>query len=181
MLYAIGFVAVLMLIVVRTIPTYVEFIDGDTITVRGRRWRLGGYDAPEADQPGGTEATRRLQQILDQGRMIGIVTGIDPYGRLLVHVVTTRGLLSHRMCWSGHAHGEGVVGRLLAFTARMLGRGIWNGSHAVVTPRRWRDAHPRKGARQHAPRARRSSFRMPRMGQSYGRDGLRLPGGFRIP
>lgn len=174
-------IAALCLLVIRRIPIDARIVDGDTIEVHGRRWRLSGYDAPEYDQPGGSQARERLRLILQTSRKIGVINGVDPYGRLMVTVFTTRGLLSHRMTWAGSAHGEGLDGYILTLLARLLGRGMWNGKHAVVTPRYWRATHPHPTRRnQYVPRPK--PFRMPRLGMGHdSRKGLKLPGGFHIP
>lgn len=131
------------LLFVRTIPAHAHLVDGDTIDVRGTRWRLAGFDAPERDQPGGSDATAHLRTVLAHSHKIAFVGGRDAYGRRLAHVWTTRGSLAWRMVASGHAHPLTKAGLLPLLWARIRGNGIWDGSHAVVPPRIWRAAHPR--------------------------------------
>lgn len=136
-----GLAALLALLVVRTIPVHAHLVDGDTIDVRGARWRLAGFDAPEHDQPGGAAATAHLRSILAHSAKIAIVGGRDAYGRRLAHVWTTRGPLAWRMVASGHAHPLTKAGLLPLLWARIRGNGIWDGSHDVVPPKVWRAAN----------------------------------------
>lgn len=60
--------------------------DGDTLRVnQGNRAvtvRLGCIDAPERNQPGGTEASQRLRQLLPRGQAVQIrQIDTDRYGR----------------------------------------------------------------------------------------------------
>lgn len=57
-------------------PSDIEVVDGDTIRVDGRRWRLVGFDAPEtnnarcpAERVQGHIAKKRLQAIVDDGAL----------------------------------------------------------------------------------------------------------------
>lgn len=172
----IGILALLALLFLRIIPASPTLVDGDTIVIRNRRWRLGGYDSPEKDQPGGKEATAHLRGILAEGRSLGIVVGMDIYRRPVVSVLTRRGLLSWRMISAGHAHATGPLGLVPMLAARIAGRGVWGAGHPVVSPERWRREHPRTYG---GPRR---SGRSPRLRFDYdARRGLRLPGGFRLP
>lgn len=135
--------AVLVLLAVRLVPSGARIVDGDTMEVRGRKWRLVGYDSPERDQPGGKEASARLQSIVQGGLMIGIICGIDRYHRLLVRCYTLRGPLSWRMMGSGHGHATTRSGHIPTLYARARGVGIWDGRHEVVAPVFWRATHPR--------------------------------------
>lgn len=172
----IGIVALLAVLFLRIIPASPTLVDGDTLLIRNRRWRLSGYDSPESDQPGGREATAHLRAILAEGRSLGIVVGLDVYRRPVVSVLTRRGLLSWRMISAGHAHATGPLGVVPMLAARLAGRGLWGSGVPVVRPSRWRRDHPRS----YGTPARQA--RRPRLRFDYdSRKGLRLPGGFRLP
>lgn len=167
-------IVILAFLFLRPIPPRPVIVDGDTIMMRGRRWRLAGFDSPETNQPGGAAATRRLREILAEGWSLGIIVGVDAWRRPLAIVVTRRGPLSWRMIAAGHAHATGILGLPFVLVARLARRGIWEGRHEVVNPAKWRRDHPTiYGA---PPR------RTPRLRFDYdSRKGLRLPGGFRLP
>ena len=67
-----------------------RIINGDTILAHTseqpeQRLRLWGIDAPESDQPHGTEATARLQGLVPTGKMVKARNmGLDKYERILV-------------------------------------------------------------------------------------------------
>ena len=132
--------AVLVLVRYRfyLIPGTARILDGDSLVVRGDDWRIMGYDAPEWDQPGGHAARAHLHAILASGPALAIVHGRDLYDRRLARVLTLRGPVSWRMCLAGHGHGEGFVGGLLTFVARMLRRGLWGRPGGGIMPRLWR-------------------------------------------
>lgn len=144
-LFAWACVALVLLVLcfVRLVPASARIIDGDTIAVRGRKWRLAGYDSPESDQPGGKEATARLKSIIQGGPMVGVICGVDRYRRLLVRCYTLRGPLSWRMMASGHGHATTRSGLVPTLFARARGVGIWDGRHDVIAPVFWRATHPR--------------------------------------
>lgn len=56
-------------------------IDGDTIEVDNVRVRLNGVAAPERNEPGGTEATEAMRQILDGHAARCSLTGEKTYNR----------------------------------------------------------------------------------------------------
>lgn len=165
---------------IHVVPADVRIVDGDSLVRRGRRWRIAGYDAPEHDQPGGDAATAHLGSLLGGRRAIAFVGGNDVYGRRVARILTIRGPLAWRMLLAGHGFAASGWGVLPMITARILRRGMWNGTHDVVNPAEWRRTHPKPGRTPVPFRTRRSgggfSFRT-----SYGAKGLRLPGGFIIP
>ncbi len=64
----------------------VRAIDGDTLRYGDDRIRIRGYNAPERSEPGGLEATLRLQQLLHEGTIRIVPHGHDVYGRILADV-----------------------------------------------------------------------------------------------
>lgn len=74
------------------VASQIRVVDGDTIEVHGRKYRLTGYDTPETDMSKcssekalGDRATRRLRQLIDQAGSVRLETelGRDRYGRRL--------------------------------------------------------------------------------------------------
>lgn len=181
MLYAIIAAILIPLLFIRIVPKHVHIVDGDTIAVRNRKWRLAGFDAPEFDQPGGRQASAHLRDILAEGRTIGIVTGSDVYGRLVVRIITKRGPLASRMILAGWGHPESMFGWLLCLRARIGKRGVWASKKVVHTPRLWREMHPRPERAGHRPQGGRGSGRKGLNFDYNSRKGLKLPGGFIIP
>jgi endonuclease YncB( thermonuclease family) len=58
-------------------------IDGDTIAIAGRKFRLEGLHAPEVDEPGGAAATRFMRDLLGDRRVACAPTGDTSYDRLI--------------------------------------------------------------------------------------------------
>jgi endonuclease YncB( thermonuclease family) len=58
-------------------------IDGDTIEIAGRKFRLEGLHAPEVDEPGGAAATRFMRELLGDRRVACAPTGDRSYDRLI--------------------------------------------------------------------------------------------------
>ncbi len=58
-------------------------IDGDTIEISGRKFRLEGLHAPEVDEPGGAAATRFMRDLLAGRRVVCAPTGDRSYDRLV--------------------------------------------------------------------------------------------------
>lgn len=56
-----------------------------------KRYRLIGVDTPEKGQPGYSEATESLKNIIASKTVATEVAGIDRYGLLLVYVQTADG------------------------------------------------------------------------------------------
>lgn len=127
----------------RRVPRNAFVIDGDTIRVDGVSWRLSGFDAPETNQPGGSEATAKLRGIIAREPTWAILRHEDVYGRPLATIHTRSGPLSWRMIAAGHAHGEGLIGGALTMFAHTLRRGLW-ASDRAITPRIWRETHPHR-------------------------------------
>lgn len=76
-------------------PSMVRVVDGDTIDVRGERYRLVGFDTPETWKPRyayeralGETATARLVDLIASGRVVDLVVlpGRDRYDRGLARL-----------------------------------------------------------------------------------------------
>lgn len=76
-------------------PAMVHVVDGDTIDVRGERYRLVGFDTPETWNPRcayeralGETATARLVDLIGSGRVVDLVVlpGRDRYDRGLARL-----------------------------------------------------------------------------------------------
>lgn len=97
LLFALGLIGIASIVSAQARPasTYtayvVRIIDGDTIYVRDitgetHRIRLAMIDAPEREQPLGTEATKKLSELLRQGTVRLKVKCIDKYNREVAFV-----------------------------------------------------------------------------------------------
>lgn len=117
----------------------IRVIDGDTLAVDGVVYRLHGIDAPEGNQPGGDNATRALEALVDLGDVRCQGTKRDRYGRLIVvcHVkdidmnaamVREGWALAYRRYSMDYVKAE--------FSACLNQRGMWAGE--FVEPWRWR-------------------------------------------
>lgn len=131
-------IAVLGLIALRRVPQSFVIVDGDTIRFGTRDYRLSGFDAPEYDQPGGSQATEHLREIMRNETSWAYVWDVDAYNRPLAFIITLRGPLSWRMALAGHAHGEGRVGRLMTRIARSRRAGLWGIPGDIYLPSTWR-------------------------------------------
>lgn len=168
-----------LMMIVKIVPRNAIIVDGDTISVRSRKWRLAGYDSPEFNQPGGRQASAYLRKILSSHRSIAIITGRDAYGRIVAHVFTTKGPLSWRMILAGYGHPESLIGRVLCLVARIRRKGVWNGKTTVYSPRIWRHMHGQSSPYGYH---RGRSYRKKKFDIKYdSKKGLKLPGDFIIP
>ena len=97
LLFALGLIGIASIVSAQARPasTYtayvVRIIDGDTIHVHDitgekHRIRLAMIDAPERKQPFGTEATKKLSELLRQGTVRLKVKCIDKYNREVAFV-----------------------------------------------------------------------------------------------
>jgi endonuclease YncB( thermonuclease family) len=73
-------------------PASIYVLDGDTIDVAGKRFRLVGFDTPETYEPQcdnelalGNAATKRLRDLVESGQPLDLVIlpGLDDYDRNL--------------------------------------------------------------------------------------------------
>jgi len=88
--------------------TIVSVGDGDTLRadMTGRRLtiRLACIDAPESAQPGGTEATAYLRQLLIPGKLVGVrQVDVDIYGRTVAELYRNGESVNVLMVREGHA------------------------------------------------------------------------------
>ena len=97
LLFALGLIGIASIVSAQARPasTYtahvVRIIDGDTIHVRDttgetHRIRLAMIDAPEREQPFGTESTKKLSELLRQSTVRLKVKCIDKYNREVAFV-----------------------------------------------------------------------------------------------
>lgn len=97
LLFALGLIGIASIASAQARPcsTYtahvVRIIDGDTIHVRditgeAHRIRLAMIDAPESEQPFGTESTKKLSELLRQSTVRLKVKCIDKYNREVAFV-----------------------------------------------------------------------------------------------
>jgi endonuclease YncB( thermonuclease family) len=129
-------------------------VDGDTIDFRGRRIRLEGIDAPEAEQtcadavghdwPCGREATRALTAYIRSRDVTCEPTRFDRYERTLATCRLADGTdIGAWMVQQGLALDYGRARRYRAeqAEAEAARRGIWSGR--FTPPQQWRQQHPR--------------------------------------
>lgn len=96
-------------VVAQTVSGTVSSItDGDTITVKTSNGTLtvrsACTDSPESDQPGGSEATQRLRQLLPIGQSVTLnVVDRDRYGRSVAEIYKENNLVNLWMVQEGRA------------------------------------------------------------------------------
>jgi endonuclease YncB( thermonuclease family) len=111
-----------------------KVIDGDTFDVRIQGAKLGfrmsDIDAPELDQPYGTEARRTLAAAIDNKDVVMLFVEPEIYGRLVVHVWIAnlhlnRELVDRGSAWfyPEHAHDNCLFE--VENAARDTKRGLW--------------------------------------------------------
>lgn len=110
--------------------------DGDTVTIQGRRIRLGCIDAPEISQPRGEEAKKTLQELLRNGNPKVNRLGTDRFGRTVASLEVLGRNINVEMVRRGQAF---VYGQFLSSCppamqtelravenyARTRGIGVW--------------------------------------------------------
>lgn len=131
-------------------------IDGDTITARyccgdtttpQITVRLYGIDAPETDQPGGTEATRFVTGWLADRSLLLREHGTDRYGRIIGEILAEGSpavltlnteLVRRGLAWwyREYAQDDQALAQWEA-RAREGNRGIWK-QESPVPPWEWR-------------------------------------------
>lgn len=68
----------------------IRVIDGDTFAYGAERIRIQGFNAAEYSDPGGFEATQRLEILLRQGHVTMIPKATDIYGRIVAEIFVER-------------------------------------------------------------------------------------------
>lgn len=140
----------------QTLAGHYHVVDGDSLTLGGRRLRLIGIDAPELTQTCGPHATSwrcgeaaktGLQDLVDRGAVTCQGNRNDKYGRLLV-ACTAAGLdINREMVRRGLAVSFGAYEHEEA-QARVAHRGLW--AAEFIRPVDWRRQH--RSAREDEPR-----------------------------
>ncbi len=64
----------------------IRLIDGDTFAYGAERVRIRGINTPEVSEPGGFEATQRLDLLLREGPVFVVPQTLDVYGRIVADV-----------------------------------------------------------------------------------------------
>jgi endonuclease YncB( thermonuclease family) len=129
-----------------TLPlTATRVVDGDTFEGSdGVTYRLAAIDAPESEDPLGSTATRRLEELLD-GEIdveLGEVQPIDRHGRTLVYVFAGETFVNETLIREGLAaekfYGDNVKYRERYLdaqaAARAAGLGIWAETTTTAAP-----------------------------------------------
>lgn len=131
----------------------IEVCDGDTLRVwlKHKLWgnlvktvRIWGIDAPEKNQPCGSEAKARCSELCLYNNVTVIPTGAKTYDRLVARVILPDGrdleatLVADGMAWHyvKYAKDADDLARLQD-EAKKAGRGLW-GLDAPIPPWEWR-------------------------------------------
>jgi endonuclease YncB( thermonuclease family) len=138
-------------------------LDGDSIRVTAEGLslmvRLAGIDAPETGaegitgQPFALDATRALEGLVLEKEVTLAWYGADAYNRVLAELYAGGILVNLELvrlglaeAWQGKPPRGFDPGPYLQAEAgaRSRGLGIWSQGRGYVSPRQWRQAHPRK-------------------------------------
>ncbi len=88
----------------RTVDSrHVQVVDGDTFRYGAERVRLRGIDTPELNEPGGQEATLRLEELLHSGQVRIVPHGRDVYDRLVADVFVDGRNVAEMLAQEGYA------------------------------------------------------------------------------
>ncbi|TVQ21447.1 MAG: micrococcal nuclease [Spirochaetaceae bacterium] len=127
--------------------TVTRITDGDSVTLQtgtvSYRARLHGIDAPESNQPWGTEATAALRRIMPVGSRVRVVVpDIDRYGRLIVRLYVDAGEVNVLMLEAGAAWHYTQFDQSDTYAeaearARQNRRGLW-AHDTPIPPWDWR-------------------------------------------
>lgn len=128
-----------------------KITDGDTFKLRvdGREEeiiRLHGIDAPERDQPHGSDATAALSDWIASRQVTVQVEDTDNYGRLVGTVFVDDENINLAMVSAGHAWWYEYYAKTnheletAQGQARSARRGLWS-DRSAVAPWDWRRAH----------------------------------------
>ena len=80
----------------------IRLVDGDTFWYGGERIRIRGYDAPERSEPGGFQATQRLELLLHEGQVRIVPLATDSYGRTVADVYVDQRNIAEVMTAEGY-------------------------------------------------------------------------------
>ena len=117
-------------------------IDGDTLARGDWRIRIYGMDAPESDQPGGSQATEQMRTLVEGKTLHILPKDVDIYGRLVARVRTGQYDVGAEMVKSGHAVATSDFTRAYSSAerdARKTRSGLWK-TGAITDPKAWREA-----------------------------------------
>ncbi len=132
-----------------------EVVDGDTIKIRHQdqvlRVRLQGIDAPERNQPFGSEATNYLATKVDGMRISILSSGHDKYGRLLGKIMLNGEDINRHLLELGYAWWYRYYRDQQSLTdqhayelaeekAKFFKRGLWSDPEPI-NPYEWRKKH----------------------------------------
>ncbi len=81
----------------------IQVIDGDTFRYGNERIRVRGVNASELLEPGGLEASIRLENLLTQGEVRIISRGRDVYDRLVADVFVDGRNVAETLAEEGYA------------------------------------------------------------------------------
>jgi endonuclease YncB( thermonuclease family) len=141
----------------KVIAATAKVVDGDTLIIAGKSWRLYGIDAPEyrqtckdargLDWPCGKAARAQLDAYVLSGSIVCEPQAEDAYGRSVARCASaTVPDLAEAMSQAGLAISPAGRGRAAyddaEASARDAKRGIWQGE--FDTPAEWRKANPRE-------------------------------------
>jgi len=104
--------------------------------------RLTEIDAPERDQPYGSDSTKYLKELLKEGEVDADISGTDRYGRKLGRLYWKGMDINRKLVSAGYAwvYDKYVTDNSFyenQLTARNLKKGLWADS-SPVEPWEWR-------------------------------------------
>ena len=123
-----------------------KVVDGDTVHVYFKeevyKIRLTEIDAPERDQPYGSDSTKYLKELLKEGEVDADISGTDRYGRKLGRLYWKGMDINRKLVSAGYAwvYDKYVTDNSFyenQSTARNLKKGLWADS-SPVEPWEWR-------------------------------------------
>jgi micrococcal nuclease len=126
----------------------IRISDGDTIRLNNQRIRLACIDAPESDQPYGSQATQRLTQLIGNGSNLRVHTlATDRYGRSIAKLYVGDLYVQEQLVRDGLAwvypqylnRCPTTAGSLLRAKeeAQLYRRGLWSSDESIA-PWQWR-------------------------------------------
>jgi micrococcal nuclease len=126
----------------------IHITDGDTIRLNNQRIRLACIDAPESDQPWGSQSSQRLTQLIGNGSNLQVRTvDTDRYGRTIAKlyvgdVYVQEILVRDGLAWVYTEYLNRcptTAGSLLAAQeeAQLYRRGLWSNDDSIA-PWDWR-------------------------------------------